>query len=129
MISALYGAILGLLICWLALKVVSVRRKHKVLYADGGIAELQIARTAHSNATEYIPISLLLLLILEYSTAYGVLVHFMGVCIVAGRIIHCWGILTETLRLRALGMQFTLFSIIALSVINIIYFLYGQFFF
>jgi len=121
-----YAAILGLLICWLALRVISVRRKHKVLYIDGGVTELQIARTAHSNAIEYIPISLILLFTLEFNGAPLWLIHIVGVCFVVGRCLHCRAILTENLKLRVLGMQLTLFSIIGLSIFNMIYLPYSK---
>jgi uncharacterized membrane protein YecN with MAPEG domain len=125
MSSSVYAAILGLLICWLALKVIGVRRKNKILYADGGVTELQIARSAHSNATEYIPISVLLLFALEYSGGHTLVIHFFGFTVVVGRLMHCRGILLEKLKGRVLGMKITLFSIIGLSVLNIMYFLYS----
>ncbi|MFT5116886.1 MAG: putative membrane protein YecN with MAPEG domain [Kiritimatiellia bacterium] len=128
MASSLYAAILGLLICCLALKVIAVRRKNKILYADGGVTELQIARSAHSNATEYIPISVLLLFALEYSGGHTLVIHCFGLAVVVGRLIHCRGILLEKLKGRVLGMKITLFSIIGLSVLNIIYFLHHSIF-
>ncbi len=60
-------AILAQLITYLAVVVIRVRRKNKVAFTDGGINELTIARPAHSNATEYIPIALLLMFELEWN--------------------------------------------------------------
>ena len=52
MITALYASFLALLLIWLAFQVVKQRRSNKIAYADGGVAALQIARSAQSNASE-----------------------------------------------------------------------------
>jgi len=121
MTSVIYVVLLALLMCWLALNVVKARRKNKIPYADGGVTELQIARSAHSNAAEYIPIAMLLLLILEYNGAPLWMVHIVGVTFVVGRLMHSHSILKENLNLRVKAMQITIFSIMILSVLNIIY--------
>ncbi len=128
MTSVIYVVLLALLMCWLALNVVNARRKNKVPYADGGVTELQIARSAHSNAAEYIPITMLLLLILEYNGAPLWLVHCVGVAFVVGRLMHCRAILVENLSLRVIAMQITIFSIITLSVLNVIYLPFSKMF-
>lgn len=127
MITSLYAAILGLLICKLALIVIKKRRKNKVAYADGGVLELQIARTAHSNAVDYVPITLILLFLLEQTECHYLVIHLFGIVFVAGRIIHAKNILSENMKGRVLGMQITIYSIIALSIANIIYFVMAQF--
>lgn len=121
MITAIYAAILALLLCKLAFNVIKMRRKNKVRYADGGVEELQIARTAHSNAVDYIPISLILLFILEYNDAHMLLVHLAGLSLVIGRVIHCRAILSENQKGRVLGMQITLLTILALVALNFVY--------
>lgn len=126
MTSSIYAVILALLICWLARKVIGVRRRNKVPYADGGVTELQVARSAHSNATEYIPITLLLLLTLEFNGGHLLVVHLLGVAFVVGRIIHCRSILAEDLKGRTLGMKTTIYTIIVLSVANLAYFPFGK---
>ena len=126
MITGLYTSILALLLCWLSLNVIKARRKNRVKYADGGVEELQIARSAQSNAVDYCPITILLLLLLELSNANIWLIHCAGVVFVAGRIIHARGILTDNLRKRVLGMQLTIFTIIPLAILNIICFFNRQ---
>jgi uncharacterized membrane protein YecN with MAPEG domain len=121
MITAIYASLLALLMCKLAFNVIKARRKNKIKYADGDVVELQIARTAHSNAVDYIPISLILLFILEYNGCNIWLIHLAGIALVVGRIIHCKGILSENLRGRILGMQITFFTIFGLAGLNLIY--------
>jgi len=81
MISSLYAAILALLIVWLSLQVIKLRWAKKVRLGDGGEPALQIA----------------------------ILVHFSGIAVLAGRILHARGLLTESLHYRILGMKVTIF--------------------
>lgn len=121
MVSSIYAGILALLIVWLSLNVIKLRRANKVKLGDGGVPELQNAIRAQGNAAEYIPISLILLVLLELSSASHWLVHLAGVALIIGRILHAKGLLSENLRYRVLGMQFTIFTIVGLATVNIFY--------
>ena len=90
--------------------------------------ELKTAIAAQSNAIEYIPIALLLLFALEYNEAKVLIVHFLGLSLIAGRIIHARGIISDTLNVRVLGMQITFFTIIMLAITNLIYLPYENLF-
>lgn len=127
MISAIYAGILALLIVWLSLNVIKTRRANKVILGDGGLPALQNAIRAQGNAIEYIPISLVLLVLLELSGVTYLLVHLAGIALIIGRVIHAKGLLTENLRYRVLGMQFTIFTIIGLASANIFFSLYKLF--
>jgi len=122
-ISALYTAILALLIIYLSIVVILSRRKNKIAFADGGINELIVARSAHANATEYIPITLLLMFGLEFNGGHGVLLHLFGVLFVLGRVVHAQGILKEDIRSRIVGMQLTFSVIIGLALASMTYIL------
>jgi uncharacterized membrane protein YecN with MAPEG domain len=128
MISALYASLLAFLICWLSLNVIKKRRINKISIGDGDNEELKTAMAAQSNAIEYIPIALLLLLVLEYNNSNLLFVHALGLSLIAGRILHARGILSGNLKTRILGMQVTIFTIIGLAVINIIYLPYAKLF-
>ncbi len=126
MVTALYASVLSLLICWLSLQVIKARKKNKVRYADGGVEELQIARTAHSNAVEYIPLALILLFLLETNGANIWLVNLWGMSLLVGRLIHCRGILSQWLGGRVLGMQITLFTMVGLALSNLFYLIFAR---
>ena len=121
MIVTIYAAVYTLIILWLSLKVINNRRKFRVLLGDGGVQELQIAMGTHSNATEYLPIGLLLLAVLELNGAWGWLIHLFGVILIVGRGYHINGMFTQRLKYRVLGMQITIFALIALAVVNVVY--------
>lgn len=116
---------LALLIVWLSLRVIKLRRAKKVRLGDGGEPELRNAIRAQGNATEYVPISLILLVLLELSGAHVALVHSGGIAMLVGRILHARGLLTESLRYRVRGMQVTLFTIIGLAFANLAYAVYN----
>lgn len=126
MITALYASVLAILIIWLAVQVIKQRRLNQVAYADGGVEALQIARSAQSNATEYIPITLILMALLESNSAYPTWIHLTGIIFVIGRIIHARGILKEDLKRRVRGMQVTFLVILSLVVLNMIYLPYDK---
>jgi uncharacterized protein len=121
MISSFYASLLALLIVWLSLRVIKLRQSKQIGFGDGGETELQLAIRAQGNATEYIPISLILLILLEINHAHIALLHCAGVAIVAGRLIHARGLLTGRLRDRVLGMQITLFTVISLASVSLAY--------
>ena len=128
MTSALYAALLALLIVWLALNVIGKRRQYKVSTGDGGQHQLKIAIAAQSNAIEYIPIAVLLLFALEYNGANLLMVHALGLALLTGRLVHARGLLSEVLKVRVLGMKITLYTIIALALLNIVYLPYIKFY-
>jgi uncharacterized membrane protein YecN with MAPEG domain len=125
MIASFYGALLALLIVWLSLRVIKLRQSKKIGLGDGGETQLQIAIRAQGNATEYIPISLILLLLLELNKAYIPLIHIAGIVVVISRLLHARGLITSNITYRVLGMQLTLFALIGLAFANIGYVIYG----
>ncbi|MGP1954567.1 MAG: MAPEG family protein, partial [Arsenophonus sp. NC-QC1-MAG3] len=69
MVSALYIVFSALILFKLSLEVIKLRTQYQVTYGDGGFYELQTAIRVHSNAIEYIPISMLSLLMMEMNGA------------------------------------------------------------
>jgi uncharacterized membrane protein YecN with MAPEG domain len=126
MITALYASALALLLIWLAFQVIKQRRSNKIADAEGGVESLQIARSAQSNASEYIPITLILMALLEYNGASVLWIHLTGIAFVVGRVIHAKGILSEDLKGRVTGMKLTFFTMLGLVVLNLIYLPYGS---
>lgn len=125
MITSIYASLAALLIVRLSLSVIKLRRKNRVLVGDGGNEELQLAIRTHANAVEYIPITLLLLLMLELNGAPKILIHLLGATLITGRIIHAIGIPAKNLKKRVLGMQITIFLLIGLAVLNILFWVFA----
>ena len=126
MTSVIYASLAAFLMVWLSLKVIKIRRSNKISIGDGGIDDLTIAIAAQSNAVEYIPISLLLLFALEYNQANMLAIHLLGAALIIGRIVHARGLLSSNLKQRVLGMQITIYTLLALASANFIYLPYEQ---
>ncbi len=90
--SSIYIALCGILLILLAIFVVAGRRKNLVGIGDGGIKAMNRAIRVHANATEYIPIALLLLVALESTGASAWQIHTLGCVLVASRIAHAIGL-------------------------------------
>jgi hypothetical protein len=90
--AGFWGGLLILLLIALAFRVISNRRKHRVLFGDGGVEQMTVATRAFGNAAEYIPVgvgALILIALLGYP-AWAV--HAVGGVLFAGRLIHGVGL-------------------------------------
>ncbi len=121
MITSIYASLAVLLIVRLSLSVIKLRRKNRISVGDGGNEQLQLAIRTHANALEYIPITLLLLLMLELNGAPNILIHILGATLLIGRLIHAVGLPAKDLRKRILGMQITIYLLIGLAILNILF--------
>ncbi len=117
--TSIYAGLCGLLLAWLALQTINMRRANKVKLGDGGVFALQSAIRAHGNFAEYMPVTLILLFFLEYNGALVWVIHLIGIAFLAGRYIHAQGLLTDNLSKRRRGMGITLIVLIGLSIANI----------
>lgn len=122
-VTAIAAALLGLWHVKLSLGVISLRRHLKVSIGDGGHEELQRAIRAQANNSEYVPISLILLLCLELNNAPIWLTGLLATALVIGRVMHAQGIRTAaaSFRPRVLGMQLTLYPIALLGIANLLW--------
>ncbi|MGC9401205.1 MAPEG family protein [Vibrio genomosp. F10 str. 9ZC157] len=121
MITALYASVLASLMIWLSVQVIKQRRNNKIAYADGDVEALKIARSAHGNASEYIPITLILMALLEHNGIGLLWIHGLGSVFVIGRVMHARAILSNTLPGRKTGMLMTFATMALLIVLNLLY--------
>jgi hypothetical protein len=79
MITALYAAILALLLTALAINVTVNRAKLKVLLGDGGNPQMLRMARIHGNAAEYVPIAVLLMGLYELDGGLPLALHVTGI--------------------------------------------------
>lgn len=91
-ITAFYAALMGLWLLLLAVPVSRLRRKERVGIGDGGHSGLARAIRVHANTAEWVPTTLVLLLIAELNRAPPSLLHGCGVALLAGRVLHAYGL-------------------------------------
>jgi len=90
--AALWVGLHLILLLVLSVLVVRQRRKHQVVLGDGDVPELARAIRAFGNATEYVPAGLIGLAVLALVGAQPMVVHLMGLTLLAGRVAHAIGL-------------------------------------
>ena len=91
-ITALYAALVALLLVVLALRISRFRIRLGVGIGDGGDSALSRAIRVHANAVEWALPVLLLMLVAELNRATPLLLHACGVALVMGRVLHGIGL-------------------------------------
>jgi uncharacterized membrane protein YecN with MAPEG domain len=91
-ITLLYAGLSALILLGLSARVVGLRRKHQVGIGTGSVKALERAVRAHANFTEYVPLALLLIGLLEWSGFAAVFIHGLGAALVVARVLHALGL-------------------------------------
>jgi uncharacterized membrane protein YecN with MAPEG domain len=120
----LYASILALMFVGLSVRTLRLRRRLKIAIGDAGNQTMLRALRAHANFAEYVPLSLLLISFVEISGGHGLLVHFLGLCLVAGRASHAFGVsqVKENYKFRVFGMAMTFTTLILSSTYLLFFF-------
>lgn len=105
-IAALYIAVNLLIILVLSVRVVGGRFNKKISLGTGNDKDMEIRVRSQANATEYIPIGMISLLVLVFLGAPTWLLHALGGLFTAGRLVHPIG-MAGPLVARQLGTVFT----------------------
>jgi len=108
-IVALYASLLAVAFVGLSIRTLRMRRTLKIAIGDAGNPAMLRAMRVHSNFAEYVPLSLLLVFFVEAGGAPGWVVHALGLCLLAGRCSHAYGVsqVKEDYRFRVFGMAMT----------------------
>jgi uncharacterized protein len=111
-ITAFYAALLAVLFLYLSVRVIGWRRDHRVEFGHGEDFELLRRLRVHANFAEYAPFAIVLMGLAESMEPPDLLVHAAGVLLVAGRLIHAYGVSQSPpiMRYRVYGMWLTFAS-------------------
>ena len=111
-VTALYAALLALWMLFLTFRVVGFRRSSRVSLGAGGDEQGERLIRAHGNATETIPIFLIMLGLAEGLGSSSGFLYAVGGAFVIGRVLH--GVHFQKIRkgfqLRFYGMLITLLT-------------------
>ncbi len=120
-ITALYAAILALIVIALAVNVTVHRAKLKIPIGDGGNPQMLRVIRLHGNAVEYVPFGVLLMGLYELDSGAHAALHIAGVALVAGRLLQLWGMWStvEPTFGRVVGQSLTWLAIAGLAVVNL----------
>lgn len=117
-ITGFYGALAALLLIVLAANVIRNRGRHKVGLGDGDNPHMMRAVRIHANAVEYVPITLIVMMLFELERGAPLQLHISGIALIAGRVAHVWGLSHSSgISLgRASGIVLTFVAILIPSV-------------
>lgn len=120
-ITAIYAAILALIILALGINVTVHRVKLRISLGDGGNPQMLRMIRLHANAIEYIPLALLLMALYEFNGGWHAALHAVGIALIAGRLVQTAGMWsTEMPGLgRRIGQTLTWASLGALALLNL----------
>jgi uncharacterized membrane protein YecN with MAPEG domain len=122
MITGLYAAILALLYARISLKVIGARRQNRISLGAGPQGEISAIVSAHANFAAYVPLLLLLTYFLEVGgRTPPYVLHAIAAAYTVGRVLHFLAFRGPEMkfRLRAAGMQLTLWPLIVLAALNL----------
>ena len=124
-ITAGYLAVLALLYAALSAQVVRLRLKTRTAFSDGGSIELRSAIRAHAHFAEYVPITALMVAMLEMSGASALRIHLLMAALLLARLLHPLGMYAKPNTLsfrigRVGGMTITiaLLTVCALLILS-----------
>ncbi len=117
-ITSFYAGLCALILIWLSFKIIGRRRGAKISLSDGGDPALQRLTRAHANATEWMPVFLIMLAASESMGAPGFVLHIVALPFVIGRFLHGYHFVTarEDFKLRVVGMHMTIWPMTALAI-------------
>lgn len=117
-ITSYYAAVLALLFILLSIKTIKTRRQHKVAIGDGGEKSILRASRVHANFAEYVPLTILLIGMLEMQGFTTLIIHSLGILLVLARIAHAYGVsqTNENFKFRIFGTATTI-NIIAICAL------------
>jgi uncharacterized membrane protein YecN with MAPEG domain len=96
--TALYAGILGLMAIGLAFPAGSLRGRKKISIGDGGDPELLLAMRRHGNFAEGVPITLIVIGLIEMGGVSGTVIHILGAGLVVSRISHAAALKADTIQ-------------------------------
>ena len=112
-VTAFYASLLAAVFLVLSVRTINQRRAARVEIGAGESIELLRRSRVHANFAEYAPYALLLMALAESLKAPPFLLHAAGLALLAGRVMHAYGLSQspQVLRLRIMGMWLTFAAI------------------
>jgi uncharacterized protein len=98
LITSLYAGLLAIVCIALSAPVGLMRGKKNIALGDHGDAEMTVAIRRHANFTEYVPLALVLMALVELNGGPKTLLYILGAVLVVARIVHPFGLDTTNLN-------------------------------
>ncbi len=120
-ITPIYASVATLFFMYLSFRVIGARRASNVGLGDGGNRVLLRRQRVHGNCAEYVPLAILLMALAELQNTPTWTLHLIGALLMAGRVVHAYGVSQEPeqIKLRAIGMTLTFAALITGAMTNV----------
>jgi uncharacterized membrane protein YecN with MAPEG domain len=118
-ITALTAAALALLLVFLSITTIRMRMKHGAAYGDAGQHDLNCAIRAHGNLTEYAPVGIILIALLESGGANPIALSIASAAFVGARLLNAIGLFNPPgppKPARSIGIVVTLLILLGLAI-------------
>ena len=121
-ITAVFTALLALVLVGISIRVTVLRARKKISFFDGGDPELGRAMRAQGNFIEYVPMALLLMALIEWLGTASWVVYLFGAVLLAARFVHAFGLYSDVFRARVIGTSATWILLVAgaLAVLGLV---------
>lgn len=113
------AALLGFLFFYLSIRTIGLRRRLQIGIGSKESDEMLRGMRVHSNFSEYVPITLLLIYFVEIQGGHQLLIHALGGLLLVGRSVHAYGVsqMNEKFVFRVSGMAMTFTAILTASCV------------
>jgi uncharacterized membrane protein YecN with MAPEG domain len=113
-VTPFYAALFALLFFALSFRTLSLRKKLQIAVGDAGNLRMLRAMRVHGNFAEYVPLTLIVIYMLEGTGAAPAAVHAMCIALLLGRLSHAYGVgqVAEQFRYRVFGMSATFVALV-----------------
>jgi hypothetical protein len=118
-ITAVFTGILAVMLAAISIRVTRLRARKKISLSDGGDKEMTAAIRVQGNFTEYVPMALLLMGLLESAGMKHWIVYLFGALLVVARIAHAYALYTGFFPARVAGTSMT-WALIAIGGLLVI---------
>lgn len=125
--TLLYSGLLAILFVILSLRVIKSRGSTQTSLGDGGHDALLRPIRAHGNFAEYVPITLIMMGLLESRGVSVWMIHFLGLSLLSGRILHGYALAfsNHAPGCRRFGMLLTLITLALGALASVFYSVFG----
>ena len=118
-VTPFYAALFALLFFALSVRTLRLRKKLQIAVGDAGNKHMLRAMRVHGNFAEYVPLTLLLIFMLEGTGVSSLWVHAFCIALLAGRLSHAFGVgqVDEQFQYRVFGMAATFVALVGSALL------------
>ena len=119
-VTALAAAICALLLIFMKFQVIGQRIRTETMFGAGEDAKMKMVRGTHANLAENAPIALILMALLEMTSAHHWTLTALAALFLVARVVHIYGMYQHhgsgSVRFRQAGVMGTTISIVAMAL-------------